>query len=238
VAVGEEGIEPEGRGAVPPDVRDVSFPHSRRGYDRGAVDAYVERVNGLIDELEAARSPEAAVKQALREVGEKTSNILEQAGQTAEEVTLDARQNAEAETARARKEADDLVANAKKEADDLLARGRTEAEAMRAQAQAEAEANLQRTEEEVTRLKEEAEARLRELQADTGVVRTERRELVNDISELAERVERAAQGADERFPPPEAADSAEEPMPETESTAGTDGNKVASKPARTPRTRQ
>jgi DivIVA domain-containing protein len=232
VAVADESSGPEGRGAGPPDVRDASFPHSRRGYDRGAVDAYIERVNGLIDELEAARSPEAAVKQALREVGEKTSSILEQAGQTAEEISLAARQNAEAGTARAKKEADDLVANAKKEADDLLAGARAEAEAMRAQAQAEAQENLQRTEEEVTRLRKEAEARLRELQADTEAVRTERRELLSDIRELAERVERAAQGADERFPPPEAADSAKEPMPDTESQAETDGNEVASKPPR------
>jgi DivIVA domain-containing protein len=238
VAVVDEGTEPESRGAVPPDVRDASFPVSRRGYDRGAVDAYVERVNGLIDELETARSPEAAVKQALREVGERTSSILEQAGQTAEEITLAARQNAEAETARAQKEADDLVANAKKEADDLLARTRAEAEAMHAQAQAETQESLQHTAEEVTRLREEAEARLRELQADTEAVRTERRELLSDIRELAERVERAAQGADERFPAREAADPAEEPMPETESKAETDGNEVASKPARPPRTRQ
>jgi DivIVA domain-containing protein len=237
VAVVDEGTEPEGRGAVPPDVRDASFPVSRRGYDRGAVDAYVERVNGLIDELEAARSPEAAVKQALREIGEKTSSVLEQAGQTAEEITLAARQNAEAETARAQKEADDLVANARKEADDLGARARAEAEAMRAQAHAEAQESLRRTEAEVTRLREEAEARLRELQADTEAVRTERRKLLRDIRELAERVERAAQGADERFPPREAPDSAE-PMPETEPKAEADGNEVASKPARMPRTRQ
>lgn len=234
----DEGTEPEGRAKVPPDVRDASFPVSRRGYDRGAVDAYIERVNGLIDELEAARSPEAAVKQALREVGEKTSSVLEQAGQTAEEITLAARQTAEAETARAQKEADDVVANAGKAADELLARARTEAEAMRAQAHAEVQENLQRTEEEVTRLREGAEARLRELQADTEAVRTERRALLSDIRELAERVERAAQGADERFPPREVANSAEEPMPETESKAEADGNEVASEPARTPRTRQ
>jgi DivIVA domain-containing protein len=221
VAVVDEGTEPEGRATVPPDVRDASFPVSRRGYDRGAVDAYVERVNGLIDELEAARSPEAAVKQALREVGVKTSSILEHAGQTAEEITLAARQTAEAETARAQKEADDLVANAGKAADELLRRARTEAEAMRAQAQAEAQESLQRTEEEVTRLREEADARLRELQADTEAVRTERRELVGDIRELGERVERAAQGAEERFPPREAANSAQEPMPEAESKAET-----------------
>ena len=98
--------------------------------------------------------------------------------------------------------------------------------------------SLQRTHAEVTRLREEAEARLRELQADTEAVRTERRELLGDIRELAERVERAAQGADERFQPREAADSVMEPMPETESKAETDGNGVASEPARTPRTRQ
>lgn len=215
MAVVGEGTEPDQPGEVPPEIRDVSFPISRRGYDRRAVDAYVTRINSLIDELEATRSPEAAVRQALRQVGEKTSTILQQAGETAEEITVAARQNAEADTARAKEEADHLVANATTEAEEILQRSNAEAETMRAQARAEAGERLQRAEERVTALEEEAEARLRELQADTEAVRTERHELVDDIRELAARVEEAAHGADERFPPRDAADSAVELRPET-----------------------
>ena len=42
------------RSHVPADVRDVSFPLAMRGYSRRAVDAYVERVNHLIAELEVS----------------------------------------------------------------------------------------------------------------------------------------------------------------------------------------
>jgi DivIVA domain-containing protein len=49
---------------VPADVRDVSFATAVRGYDRREVDAYVERVNRVIAELEISRSPRAAVKPA------------------------------------------------------------------------------------------------------------------------------------------------------------------------------
>jgi DivIVA domain-containing protein len=235
--VAGEGIEPVQTGRdVPAEIRNVSFPTSRRGYDRQAVDEYVTRVNALIVEFEATQSPEAAVKQALRQVGEKTSTILQQAGETAEEITVAARQNAEADTARAKKEADELVANARAEAEEIRARSSADAETMRAEASTEATKRLQRADEEVTALREEAEARLRELQADTEAVRTERRALLGDIRELAARVEEAANGADARFPPREEADAAQEPTPETESKAETGGNGAESKPARPPRT--
>ena len=44
---------------VPGDLLDVSFPVSVRGYDRGAVDAYVRRVNRVIAELKVTASPPA-----------------------------------------------------------------------------------------------------------------------------------------------------------------------------------
>jgi len=218
-------------GEVPSDIQDVSFPVSRRGYDRPAVDAYIARVNRLIDELQATRSPEAAVKQALRQVGEKTSTILQQAGETAGEITVAARQNAEANTARATKEAEELVANARREADEILTRANAEAETMRAEARAEAAERLQRAEDEVTRLTEEAETRLRELEADTEAIRTERRELLGDIRGLAARVEQAAHGADARFPPRDAVDSAQERTPEGESTTQNDPHGVEAQQA-------
>ena len=84
------------------DVRDVSFPGSVRGYDRNAVDAYVERVNAVIAELEIASSPKAAVRHALEQVGEQTSAILQRARDAADEITASARQEAEAATARAK----------------------------------------------------------------------------------------------------------------------------------------
>ena len=92
------------------EMRSVSFHTAIRGYDREAVDAYVERVNRLIAELEISRSPESAVKHAVAEVSEQTRGILEQAHQTAEEIT-----------ARSRAQADDRLQAAEREAGEVRA---------------------------------------------------------------------------------------------------------------------
>ena len=92
------------------EVRSVSFPTAMRGYDRDAVDAYVERVNRLIAELEISRSPESAVKHAVAQVSEETRGILERAHETAEEIT-----------ARSRAKADDRIQLAEREAGEIKA---------------------------------------------------------------------------------------------------------------------
>ena len=76
-------------------VRDAVFPLALRGYDREAVDAYVKRVNRLVTDLEASRSPEAAIRRALDQVGEETSGILQRAQQTANEITERSRGSAD-----------------------------------------------------------------------------------------------------------------------------------------------
>jgi len=86
-------------------VRNISFNTVMRGYDRDAVDAYIERVNRLIAELEIGRSPESAVKHAVAQVSEETRGILERAHETAEEIT-----------ARSRARADDRLQEAEREA--------------------------------------------------------------------------------------------------------------------------
>lgn len=206
----EEGGDSTERRSAPREIGDVSFPVSVRGYDRGTVDAYVSRVQDLVAELEVTRSPEAAVKQALEQVGEQTKGILERVGETAEQIAVAARQKAEDSTARARHEAEDTVARAKAEAAESIASSKAEAEATVAQARREAAEHLQRVQEEVAALREEAEARVRELHADTETIQLERSQLLDDIREVATRVEEVASAADARFPPPEAAEQAEE----------------------------
>lgn len=92
------------------EIRSISFPVALRGYDRDAVDAYVERVNRLIAELEISRSPESAVKHAVAQVSEETRGILERAHETAEEIT-----------ARSRSKADDRIQEAEREAGEIRA---------------------------------------------------------------------------------------------------------------------
>jgi DivIVA domain-containing protein len=230
----EEGEGLTERRGVSSEFGDVSFPVSVRGYDRGAVDAFVSRVQHLVAELEVTRSPEAAVKQALERVGEQTKGILERAGETAEQITVAARQDADESTAAAKQEAGDTVAKAKAAAAESIAHSKAEAEATVAQARKEAAEHLQRAKDEVAALREEAEARMRELHADTETIQHERRQLLDDIREIATRVEEEASAADARFPPPEATQQSEEENLRSQATGETEPAELTATPAPVP----
>jgi DivIVA domain-containing protein len=224
--VREQGGGSDESGRVPAEIREVSFSVSLRGYDRRAVDAYVTRVNSLISELEAARSPEAAVKQALEQLAQQTSGILQHVGETAEEIAVSARQQAEDTTAGARNEAEQIVAKASTDADELARRSKAEAETLLAQARTEAGEHRQRAHEEVSARQEEAEERMRRLQTDTESVREVRRKLLDDLREIAARVEAATNEADERLPPRKRRKSAPTAGPDTHTEAKTDTTRV------------
>ncbi len=103
-----------------PEVANVDFPIVLRGYDRLAVDAYVKRTSQLVAELNAGRSPQAAVRRALERVGEDVSGILQRAHETGEQITAQSRVEAEDRLETARREADQLVSGAREEAQRLL----------------------------------------------------------------------------------------------------------------------
>jgi len=121
--------EPEAR--VPParsspgsashDVRDVEFPVVLRGYDRGAVDAYVEEVAQMVAGLESTQSRDAVVKAALDDVGEHTGGILKKAHEAADEITARSRSQAEGRLQGAQAEAEALVREAEQRAQELEA---------------------------------------------------------------------------------------------------------------------
>src|SRR5437588_8745960 len=103
-----------------PDVANVDFPVvALRGYDRLAVDAYVKRTTQLVAELQATRSPEAAVRRALGRVGEEVSGILQRAHETAEQITGQSRIEAENRLDAARQEAAQITADAHRRLKDL-----------------------------------------------------------------------------------------------------------------------
>jgi DivIVA domain-containing protein len=212
-------------------IEEAAFPVSMRGYDREAVDSYVSRVRDVVARLEASRSPEAAVKDALEKVGQQTKSVLETAGQSAEEITTAARREAEATSARAKSEAEEIVAKAKAEAGEIVARSTAEAKESVAKARKEAAEHLQRTRDEVTALREESEARLRELSADTESVRQDRGELLDEIHEFAARVEEVARAADARFPQRESGDNAKGSEPKTAQQTDPAAVTEADKPA-------
>jgi cell division septum initiation protein DivIVA len=240
---------------VPAEIRDPSFPLEMRGYSRQAVDAYIERANHLIAELEVSRSPRAAVRHALDRLTEEVGGILQRARETAEEITSSAREEAKETTTRAgaeaaellvnstdeadhtraeaaevltkaRAEVDQILARARAEAEDTLARTRAEAEETLTRSRAEAEERLQRSEKEFAVLHELAEARLGELHVDTDALWAQRRELLDDMGGLAARLEEAAREAAARFPSPETTQRAEDVMPEP-AAAGPEATGVA-----------
>ncbi len=199
---------------VPQDILDVSFPAAVRGYDRRAVDAYIKRVNRVIAELKVRSSPPAAVRHALEQAEEKAQGLLRAAREAGEEITTSAQREAEENTAKAKTEAaellvntsadadrikaeaDELIADARVEADSAVAKAQSEADELRAEAkaeaqntlarvQAEADERMRRLKEELAALREEAETRRSEIQADTEAVWKERHELLEDVRQMA-----------------------------------------------------
>ena len=84
------------------------FPLAVRGYDRHAVDEFVQEVLQLVSELEGRQTRESVVQRALDEVGEETAGILQRAHETADEIAARSRAQAEGRIQRAEREADML----------------------------------------------------------------------------------------------------------------------------------
>lgn len=199
---------------VPADLLNASFPVAVRGYERGAVDAYIRRVNRVVAELKVSASPTAAVRHALDRAGEKVDGLLQSAHDTAEQITTSAREEAEenadrirgesvkflvntnAEVDRMKAEADEFSANvrsdaeatlakAKEEASEILAKAQAEAQDTVARSQAQADEHRRQVQEELASLQEDAEIRLQEIKADTQAVWRERDQMLDNIREMA-----------------------------------------------------
>jgi cell division septum initiation protein DivIVA len=164
--------------------RDVDFPVAMRGYERVAVDRYVQQVNRLIAELEMSASPESAVRHALEEVSEETHDLLQRAHQTAEEIT-----------ARSRSRADERLQQAEQEADAVREAAERDALAMRETVERETAQLRETAEREVGELRAKARREADELR---GTSTSEAQELRNTSQrEARELREGAARDAEE-----------------------------------------
>jgi DivIVA domain-containing protein len=199
---------------IPRDLLDVSFPVSVRGYERGAVDAYVKQVNRVIAEVKVSASPPAAVRHALDQAGEKVDGLLQAAREAADQITTSAQEEAEenadrlkaeavkfvvdtnAEADRLKAEADELTTNAKRDAEATLAKAKAEASEIHEGAKAEAQDTLARSqaeaderrrhlEAELAAMQEKAETQLREISADTQAVWSEHDQMLDGIRNMA-----------------------------------------------------
>src|SRR3954454_2659079 len=88
------------------EIADRAFPVVMRGYDRAAVDAFVEEVVAIVQELEGRQSQESVIQKAIEEVGEETASILQRAHETADEIAARSRAQAEGRIQRAEREAE------------------------------------------------------------------------------------------------------------------------------------
>ncbi len=256
---------------VPADILNISFPFAVRGYDRRAVDAYVKRVNRAIAELKVSASPPAAVRHALEQAGEQVHGLLQSARETAEGITSSARQEADESTARAKAEAAELVVNTSAEADrvraeadqimdnakdgavdtvtkaqaqakKIIADAKTESDNIVAGANAESDQRIRDLKAELAVLRDRAEARMREIQADTDALWKQRGELLGDIHGLAdglvqlatEAASRLARPEDREAPPEEEAQKTEPlevvPHASTDAVPAQDGDGAGSSP--------
>jgi cell division initiation protein len=82
------------------------FPLAVRGYDRHAVDEFVQEMLQLVSDLEGRQTRESVVQRALDEIGEETAGILQRAHETADEIAARSRAQAEGRIQRAEREAD------------------------------------------------------------------------------------------------------------------------------------
>ena len=212
-------------------IAELEVSRSPQAAVRHAVERVTEQTKGI---LQQARKSAEQITAAAHEEAE---GIMAGAKAEAAELVV----NASADADRARAEADEVVAAARAEADDILGRANAGAEKTVASAKAEAEKTLadakaeaekmldqargeaaeqrRRSDEEIASVHQDAETRLRGLQADTEAVWKERSELLGEIHAMASRLQQAASAAAARFSAEEVAEP-EEPTrvlpPETE----------------------
>jgi len=101
-------------------LREVSFPMAVRGYDRRAVDEFVEELRNLVGDLEAHQTREGVVQKALDELGEQTAGILQRAHETADEIAARSRAQADGRLQRAEREAEIVKRDADEYAEQVV----------------------------------------------------------------------------------------------------------------------
>jgi DivIVA domain-containing protein len=170
--------------------RDIEFPVAMRGYERGAVDRYVEQVNRLIAELEMSASPESAVRHALEEVSEETRDLLQRAHQTAEEITARSRSRADERFQQAEQEAETVREAAARDALQMRETAERETKQLRETAEREAGELLAKARREADELRETSTSEAQELR---GTSERETRELKEGTAREAEELRRTSQ---------------------------------------------
>lgn len=186
------------------EIRNASFPSARRGYDKAAVDAFLESVAAwLEDEAPGEAEDSSAVKGALTRVGEQTAAILIAAEEAAERLRRDAAERVAQEREAAEEEAQRVRSEASGKAEALIA----EAEAKAEQIVHESIARHRRSEEGIASLVE----RRAQIAAETQQLAEDLEKAVSDLSEITIGDEPNVPGRGRADLPVEARDPGTEP---------------------------
>ena len=175
------------------EARKAEFPIGLRGYERAAVDRYVERVNRMLAELEMSSSPESAIRHALDEVSEETRDILQHAHQTADEITARSRSKADDRLQQAEREAQEIREAAQREGKETREAAQHEALELRELTTSEAQNLREVTQQEAQDLRETAQRETSELRdATTQEMADLRERSVRDTQQLQVSAQREA----------------------------------------------
>ncbi len=188
------GVPAAERDRMLKDVRNIHFPVGLRGYDRAAVDRYVEQVNRLIAELEISSSPEAAVRHALDEISEETRDLLQRAQATADEITTRSRMRADERLEAAEVEAQQAHDAARREADEVRGGVNREVQELRQATERETAEQRETASREVAELRETAGREVAQLrETATREAGQLRESATRETQELRSAAQRAAE---------------------------------------------
>ena len=190
-------------------IRNATFSHSVRGYDRGEVDQFLGELADWLQRGGEGDAAVEAVRTELERVGEQTAGILTEAHDAAEAIREDAAEDARKQLVDAnmtgeklRTSADEYALKAREEADAYARKARTDADAYVNKARPEAEAEAKRTLEDAAGEAEEsrkaAEREAKRIVAEANKRRGDVEAVISDLEKRRDAVlaelERLASG--------------------------------------------
>lgn len=169
-------------------IRNATFPTARRGYDKGEVERFLEK---LADWLETGAGDESrtdAVKRELERIGQRTSAILAQAEESASQIRTEAEREASELVAKAKSDSKDLRAKAKKATEDAESKSRDLLSKSEQDAKARADQILSKAKTEADKVVSEAKSAKADIETVIEDLNEGREEILADLEKLAGRL--------------------------------------------------
>jgi DivIVA domain-containing protein len=186
-------------------IRNATFSHAVRGYDRQEVDGFLRELADWLEEGGESEAASETIRAELERIGEQTASILSEAhdagearqklidaNATAETVRSDAneqaervREDADAYSLKTRTEADEYAQRVRGDADAYAAELRAEVESEAEEKRAEANRDAERTVAEANRRKADIDSLISDLEQRRDAVLAELERLASGITGAA-----------------------------------------------------